>query len=222
MAYVKVYHNPHFLEYRGDHEQILVMPRPVASVSVSDEMTEDEMLAAAYGRTQHGAVYASWFQDPAVIPHLRSTSVGDLLLLPDGAAHVVENVGFRRFQPRVVRSSLRLSRAHRRLEAALDGQDQTALREAAQESLAAMADALLIAGQPVQETPTVWEKAVVGDMVGAPESGQYRVIARRLRPKYRAKRLLAHVPGGQLWLDGPRHWAVLAPVAEPGSTGETR
>jgi DNA-binding FadR family transcriptional regulator len=78
------------------------------------------------------------------------------LLLPDGTTHVVENVGFRRFQPRVVRSSLRLSRAHRRLEAALEGQDPTALREAAQESLAAMEDALLIAGQPVQETPTVW------------------------------------------------------------------
>jgi hypothetical protein len=217
MAYVKVYHNPHFLEYRGDHEEILVMPRPVASVSVSDEMTEDEMLAAAYGRTQHGAVYASWFQDPAVIPHLRSTSVGDLLLLPDGTTHVVENVGFRRFQPRVVRSSLRLWRAHRRLEAALDGQDPTALREAAQESLVAMEDALLIAGKPVQEAPTVWEKAAVGDVVGAPESGQYRVIARRLRPKHRAKRLLAHVPGSQLWLDGPRHWAVLAPVAESGA-----
>lgn len=222
MTYVKVYHNPHFLDYRGDHEEILALPRPVASVSVSAAMTEDEMLATAYGRTQHGVAYASWFQDPAVIPHLRSTAVGDLLLLPDGTVHVVENVGFRRFQPRVVRSSLRLWRAHRRLEAALNGEEQAALREAAQESVSAMADALLIAGQPVQETPALWEKAAVGDMVGAPESGLYRVIARRLRPKHRAKRLLAHVPGSQLWLDGPRHWAVLAPVTEPGSTGETR
>jgi hypothetical protein len=162
MAYVKVYHNPRFLEYRGDHEEILALPRPVASVSVSDEMTEDEMLATAYGRTQHGAVYASWFQDPSVIPHLRSTSVGDLLLLPDGTVHVVEMVGFRRFQPHVVRSSLRLSRAHRRLEAAIDGKDQTALWEAAHESLLAMEDALLIAGQPVKEPPTLWEKAQVG------------------------------------------------------------
>jgi hypothetical protein len=140
------------------------------------------------------------------------------LLLPDGTAHVVEVVELRRFQPRVVRSSLRLSRAHRRLEAAIDGGDPTVLREAAHESLLAMEDTLLIAGQLAKEPPILWEKAQVGDLVGAAESGLYRVIARRLRPKWRAKRLLAYIPDSQLWLDGTRCWAVLAPIgdAEPG------
>jgi hypothetical protein len=45
------------------------------------------MLGAAYAWTQHGYLRDSWFNDPAVMPHLRSTSVGDLLATEDGARH---------------------------------------------------------------------------------------------------------------------------------------
>lgn len=59
-------------------------------------------------------------------------------------------------------------------------------------------------------------------LVGDPQTGLFRVIARKLRPKWRAKRLLAHIPDAQIWIDSPRilrHaqdklWAVLAPVNE--------
>ena len=74
-------------------------------------------------------------------------------------------------------------------------------------------DSVLIAeGHPAADSPILWDNAQVGDLVGSPKTGQYRVIARRLRPKWRAKRLLAYIPDSQLWLDGARHWAVLAPI----------
>jgi hypothetical protein len=50
-------------------------------------------------------------------------------------------------------------------------------------------------------------------------------IARKLHPKWRAKRLLMHIPNAQIWIDSPRIprqardrlWAVLVPVNEAKS-----
>jgi hypothetical protein len=60
----------------------------------------------------------------------------------------------------------------------------------------------------------------VGDLVGDPEAGQFRVIARKLNRKWRAKALLEHIPEAQIWIDGSQSWAVLLPVlnTETGST----
>ena len=60
------------------------------------------MLGAAYAWTQHGYLYPSWFNDPAVTPHLRSTSVGDLLATEDGALYVVESFGFQPYRPKSI------------------------------------------------------------------------------------------------------------------------
>jgi hypothetical protein len=68
-------------------------------------------------------------------------------------------------------------------------------------------------GYPNGEVPILeWDKAQPGDLVCSPETGLFRVIARKLRPKWRAKRLVAHLPNSQLWIDTPRTWAVLVPI----------
>lgn len=151
MSYVKVYHNPYFLEYRGDHSDIVPAARPVASVVVRATMTSAEMLAIGYARTQHGVAYASWFHDPAVMTHLRSTAVGDVLLLPDGTQHVVEAMGFQPFQPRAADAMHRLAEAQQRLEEAVDNGSREVLLAAARASLMAMAQ--MLAGLHQKETP---------------------------------------------------------------------
>ncbi|MFO7680673.1 MAG: hypothetical protein R6X34_11530 [Chloroflexota bacterium] len=60
-----------------------------------------------------------------------------------------------------------------------------------------MESVLIADGYPAADSPILWDNAQVGDLVGSPETGQNRVIARRLRPKWRAKRLLAPIPGGR-------------------------
>jgi hypothetical protein len=68
-------------------------------------------------------------------------------------------------------------------------------------------------GYPNGEIPILtWDKAQPGDLVGSSEVGLFRVIARKLRPKWRAKRLLAHIPKAEIWIDSPTTWAVLAPA----------
>ena len=70
-------------------------------------------------------------------------------------------------------------------------------------------------GYPNGEVPILaWDNAQPGDLVGGPDTGLFRVIARKLRPKWRAKRLLPHIPNAQIWIDSPRTWAVLVPVKE--------
>ncbi|MBK8986270.1 MAG: hypothetical protein IPM39_09340 [Chloroflexi bacterium] len=214
MPTIQVYHNPHFLDYDGSHSQIVPPVRPTASVNITTAGLElNDMLGAAYAWTQHGYLYPSWFNDPAVTPHLRSTAVGDLLATEDGALYVVESFGFQPYRPKAISPIHKLAEAYRLLDAAAERTAATAVQQA----LAAMAHVLIADGRPVGDTPVLWDNAQVGDVVGRPEIGQFRVIARRLRPKWRARRLLAHVPGSQLWLDGSRHWAVLVPVSEPAS-----
>lgn len=216
MTIIRVYHNPHFLTYDGSHSQTVPPVRPTASVNIPTIGLEpNDLLGAAYARTQHGYAFPSWFNDPAVTPHLRSTSVGDLLATEDGTLYVVESFGFQPYRPKAISPLHKLAHAYRLLDAAgysLTDADDGALPTVARQALAAMESVLAAEGQPVGESPILWDNAQVGDVVGRPDEQQYRVIARRLRPKWRAKRLLAHVPGSQLWLDGPRYWAVLVPV----------
>ena len=215
MPIIQIYHNPHFLDYDGSHSRIVPPTRPTASVKVPTAGLElNDMLGAAYAWTQHGYLHASWFNDPTVTPHLRSTAVGDLLATADGTLYVVESFGFQPYRPKAISPIHKLAEAYRLLDTTVaSGAGDGILATAVRQALAAMAHVLIAEGQPVGDTPVLWDKAQVGDMVG--EAGQrFRVIARRLRPKWRARRLLAHVPGSRLWLDGARHWAVLVPVSE--------
>ena len=103
MPIIQVFHNPHFLDYDGSHSRIVPPVRPTASVNIAAAGLElNDMLGAAYAWTQHGYLYPSWFNDPAVIPHLRSTSVGDLLAAEDGALYVVESFGFQPYRPKAI------------------------------------------------------------------------------------------------------------------------
>jgi hypothetical protein len=226
MTRFTVYHNPNFLDYRGNHSQIVPPAQPVATVTVPAGLILDEMLSMAYARTQHGYEHPSWFNDPDVIPHLRSTSAGDLIADSDGNLYVVESLGFqplrqaqcRLYQPKAIYPVHKLAEAYRLLETAVNGADTRFLLTLVRQALAAIQHALAAEGYPTSETPILWEKAQPGDLVGGPYMGgldmwQFRVIARKLRPKWRAKRLLAHVPNGQIWIDSPRTWAVLVPIA---------
>jgi hypothetical protein len=62
---------------------------------------------------------------------------------------------------------------------------------AARQALAAMESVLIAEGHPAADSPILWDNAQIGDLVGSPETGRNRAIARRLRPEWRAKRLLA-------------------------------
>jgi hypothetical protein len=59
---------------------------------------------------------------------------------------------------------------------------------------------------------TDWTKATPGDLVGN-TLGHGLLIARKIDRKWRAKRLAEHIDGSQVWLDGPKHWAVILPLA---------
>ncbi len=230
MPKITVYHNPNFLDYRGNHSQIVLSTQPVATVTVPAGLTLDEMLGAAYARTQHGYEYPSWFNDPDVIPHLRSTSVGDVLEActesrspersrrgsrsdEQGNLFVVESMGFRPYQPRAIHPYHRLTEAFRLLDQALMQANVDQVSVVANRVRNIVRHVLEMEGYPNGEVPILsWANAQPGDLVGSPDAGLFRVIARKLRPKWRAKRLLAHIPDAQIWIDSPRTWAVLVPV----------
>lgn len=160
--------------------------------------------------------------------HLRSTSVGDVVGLPDGSLHVVESCGFRPYQPRVVKPINKLADACRLLqdacpelvEGAVDDGDSRHWQTLIRQAILAVQYALAAEGHPERELPILWDKAKAGDLVGEPEVGQFRVVARKLRPKWRAKQLLEHIPHAQIWIDGPQTlrqaqdgaWAVMVSV----------
>jgi hypothetical protein len=212
---VTVYHNPHFLAYDGDHGRIPPPTRPTAVVNLADDLSSEEALGAAYAHTQHGWSYMSWLNDPDVRPCLRSTSVGDVLELPDGRLYVVEGMGFQPYQPRALRPAHQLAAAYRQLVAAANQGPETALRHAVETSLVAMLRLLNADGWPPEESPILWEKAKVGDRLPDPTSddNEYLVLARKVAPKWRARRLAAAIPNAQVWIDSARSWAVLLPVA---------
>ena len=62
-----------------------------------------------------------------------------------------------------------------------------------------------------QQCPVDWQKARPGDRAGN-SLASYLLIARRLDRKWRAHQLTDHLPGAQVWLDGPRQWAVVLPL----------
>jgi hypothetical protein len=155
MPTIQVYHNPHFLDYDGCHSQIVPPVRPTASVNIATVGLElNDMLGAAYAWTQHGYLYPSWFNDPAVTPHLRSTAVGDLLATADGTLYVVESFGFQPYRPKAIAPIHKLAEAYRLLDAVSDrssGVADGALATAVRQALAAMAHVLTADGQPVNE-----------------------------------------------------------------------
>ena len=217
MPQIKVYHNPHFLEYRGRHSDIAPPVRPVASVQIPAEVSAEQSLEIAFRQTQH--VTRPWWDNDDVLLHVRSTSVGDMLADEEGNLFVVESVGFQMYQPRAVRPHHRLAAAYQQLDAVLGQADTYQIMTATGEARNAMLHVLESEGYPNGELPVLtWDNAQPGDLVGDPHTGLFRVIARKLRPKWRAKRLLAHIPDAQIWIDSPRTWAVLVPVNEEFET----
>lgn len=217
MPQIKVYHNPHFLEYRGRHSDIAPPVRPVATVQIPAEVSAEQALEIAFRQTQH--VARSWWANDDVLLHVRSTSVGDMLADEQGNLFVVESVGFQTYQPRAVRPHRRLAAAYRQLDAVLSQASTSPITTAAGQVQNAMLHVLKSEGCPNGEVPILtWDNAQPGDLVGDPHTGLFRVIARKLRPKWRAKRLLAHIPDAQIWIDSPRTWAVLVPVNEESET----
>lgn len=221
MKQIKVYHNPHVLDYRGHHSQIIPPIQPVASMAAAAEMPLVERLGLAFRQTQH--TDTGWFNNPDVMTHLRSTSVGDLIDDGEGNLYVVESFGFQPYRPPAT-AVHKIAAACRELDEASANGSRHALTTAVRTAVAAMQQWLAAEGYPESESPVMWEKAQAGDLVRSVSGGQFRVIARRLRPKWRARRLLAHVPDAQIWLDSPetlrqaqaKLWAVVVPVGRDG------
>jgi hypothetical protein len=174
MTIIKVYHNPNFLDYRGDHAGIVLPDAPIASVTVPEDALPHQALSWSYRQTQH--LERPWWENPAIYLHVRSTSVGDVLETADGRRFVVESMGFQPYD-------------------APDGQSQRPL-----------------------DIPVAWEEAQPGDVVGRLDEA-FLLVARKLARKWRARRLARHIPPAQLWLDGPRHWAVLVPLTGSAANG---
>ena len=217
MPQIKVYHNPHFLEYRGRHSDIVPPVRPVATVQIPAEVPTEQALEIAFRQTQH--VARPWWDNDDVLLHVRSTSVGDMLADEQGNMFVVESIGFQSYQPRAVRPHHRLAAAYRQLDAVLGQADTRQIMTAVGQARNAMLNVLESEGYPNGELSILnWDNAQSGDLVGDPHTGLFRVIARKLRPKWRAKRLLTHIPDAQIWIDSPRTWAVLVPVNEEFET----
>ena len=238
MPVIKIYHNPNFLDYRGHHTGIVPPTRPVATVEVPEETPIEQALEIAYRHTQHlDDVDGGWWNREDVMLHVRSTSVGDVLEActksrspersrrgsrsdAQGNLFVVESVGFRPYRPRAIRPYHQLAEAYRRLDEALAQASTGQITAVAMQARNTILHALEAEGYPNGEIPIfTWENAQPGDLVGGPymggpDTGLFWVIARKLRPKWRAKRLLAHIPNAQIWIDSPRTWAVLVPVNE--------
>ena len=218
MPVIKVYHNPNFLDYRGQHTSIVPPIRPVATVEVPEETPGEQALETAYRQTQHLDV--SWWDNAGVMLHVRSTSVGDVLADEQDNLFVVESMGFQPYQPRAIRLHHRLAEAYRLLDEALASASTGQIVAIAGQARNTILHVLEAEGYPNGEvTILAWDEAQPGDLVGGPymggpDTGLFRVIARKLRPKWRAKRLLAHIPNAQIWIDSPRTWAVLVPVSK--------
>ena len=232
MLTIKVYHNPNFLNYRGHHTGIVPPIRPVATVEVPEETPIEQALEIAYRQTQHlDDVDGGWWNREDVMLHVRSTSVGDVLEACTESGHsvrrrndaqsnlfVVESMGFRPYQPKAIRPYHRLAEAYRLLDKALEQASTGQIATIASQVRDTILYVLEAEGYPNGDLPILsWDNAQPGDLVGGPDTGLFRVIARKLRPKWRAKRLLAHIPNAQVWIDSPRTWAVLVPVTEETS-----
>jgi hypothetical protein len=92
MPTIRIYHNPSFLDYWGDHAGIVLPEAPIASVTVPEDALPHQALSWSYRQTQH--LERPWWHNAGVLLHVRSTSVGDVLETADGRRFVVESVGF--------------------------------------------------------------------------------------------------------------------------------
>jgi hypothetical protein len=217
MPAIKVFHNPNFLDYRDNHDTITPPVRPVATVHAPDGLAAEPALEYAFARTQH--LNDPWWNHNNVTLHARSSSVGDVLEDGEGRRFVVEQFGFQPYRPQAVTPAQWLAEAYQLLDKALaiagDGDTGRLLRQTVVELL----PVLETAGCPDGMLSALpWDQSQPGDLVGSPSAGLYLVIARRLNHKWRARRLQESIPTAQLWLDGPRAWAVLLPVASKGVT----
>jgi hypothetical protein len=224
MSTITIYHNPNFLKYRGDHGDIPPPLNPVASVTVPDALAGTrQALEYAYSQTQH-IDDKPWFTNHAVRPHLRSTSVGDLAATEDGALFVVESMGFEPFRPQAITPRHKLAEAQRLLAAVESTNDARQLLPTVTAALATVNATLAANGWPQCDTPILWQDAQPGDLIGndggagngggAVGQTRYRLITRKLRPKWRARRIAEAIADAEVWIDGTQTWAVLVPVAQ--------
>jgi hypothetical protein len=88
MSILKVYHNPNFLDYRGGHAGIVLPDGPIASVILPETSLPHQVLSYTYGQTQH--LERPWWDNPGVLLHARSTSMGDVLESKDTRRTVFE------------------------------------------------------------------------------------------------------------------------------------
>ncbi len=152
MPHLKVYHNPHFPFYDGDHGQIILPAQPVATVMAPDSLPLPALLEVGYTQTQHGYDRDSWFNNPQVLPHLRSTSVGDLITDGNGNLYVVESVGFQPYQPQTIAPAHQLAEAYRSLQAAIAETDIQAVLPLVQRTLVALQHTLAAEDYSVSES----------------------------------------------------------------------
>ena len=111
------------------------------------------------------------------------------------------------YPTRAIRPYHRLAEAYRLLAEALAQASTGQIVTVAGRLRNTILYALEAEGYPNGEVPILsWDNAQPGDLVvgpymGGPDTGLFRVAARKLRPKWRAKRLLAHIPNAQIWID---------------------
>ena len=219
MSTITVYHNRNFLKYSGNHRDIPPPLAPVAAVTVPDTMAGTrQALEFTYSQTQH--IDRPWFTNRAVQTHLRSTSVGDLVADENGVLFVVESLGFEPFRPKTITLRHKLAEAQRLLETVDSANDARQLLPTVAAALATVNATLAADGWPQCDTPILWQDAQPGDVIGndggAGKGGQtqYRLITRKLRPKWRAKRIAEAIANAEVWIDGTQTWAVLVPVTQ--------
>lgn len=120
--------------------------------------------------------------------------------------------GIRPWRPIVVSNVHRLSEAYRLLDATVAqvGAGQVTLQVRLARDL--VLHVLELEGCTGKDVPiSQWPQAKPGDIVGD-DLGRFLVITRKLRPKWRARRIQERLPGAQIWIDSPRSWAVLLPI----------
>ena len=97
MPAIRIYHNPDFLAYRGNHDHIILPDNPIATIKLPDMPTSEYALQTTYHLSQH--LESPWWMNPEAQLHVRSTSVGDVLVDETDNRFVVESLGFEPFTP---------------------------------------------------------------------------------------------------------------------------